>query len=227
MPSTPSGPVTVSPSLVVARPAAPNRGSRWRSASPAWVVRSGQPGTVTRPPVTTAAARNGAALDRSGSMASSPDVERPRLDPPGDRRRRARRARRPRAASRRSCRCAAPDGSLPPTCRTSTPSAKRGRGEQQRADELRGLRRVEGDAAAEQPAAAVHGERQPVVGRRDVGPEVAQRPRPRGRAAAGGTAGRRRTGRRRRRAPRPAAGSASRCRRCRRRPSPGRPAAPG
>ncbi len=39
-----------------------------RSASPAWVVDAGQSRTTTRPPVTAASARNGAALDRSGSM---------------------------------------------------------------------------------------------------------------------------------------------------------------
>ncbi len=69
----------------------------------------------------------------------------------------------------------APDGSLPPTCRTSRRVGAARRREQQGADELRGHRRVEGDAAAEQPAPAVHGERQPVVGRR--------RRRRRGRAA--------------------------------------------
>ncbi|TAK69032.1 MAG: hypothetical protein EPO13_09805 [Actinomycetota bacterium] len=35
------------------------------------MVDSGHPGTVTRPPVTNAAARNGAALDRSGSTVRS------------------------------------------------------------------------------------------------------------------------------------------------------------
>ena len=39
-----------------------------RSASPAWVVAAGQSRTTTRPPVTAASARNGAAFDRSGSM---------------------------------------------------------------------------------------------------------------------------------------------------------------
>jgi hypothetical protein len=42
-----------------------------RSASPAWVVRSGQSRTVTVPPETAASARNGAALERSGSIARS------------------------------------------------------------------------------------------------------------------------------------------------------------
>ena len=39
-----------------------------RSASPAWVVARGQSRTVTEPPETAASARNGAALERSGSM---------------------------------------------------------------------------------------------------------------------------------------------------------------
>ena len=37
-----------------------------------WVVCRGQPRTVTVPPVTRAAARNGVALTRSGSMVSVP-----------------------------------------------------------------------------------------------------------------------------------------------------------
>ena len=42
-----------------------------RTKSPPWVVYCGQPGTCTRPPVTSAAARNWAALDRSGSTCTS------------------------------------------------------------------------------------------------------------------------------------------------------------
>ena len=42
-----------------------------RNWSPGCVVCAGQPVTVTSPPVITAAARNGAALDRSGSIAVS------------------------------------------------------------------------------------------------------------------------------------------------------------
>ena len=38
---------------------------------PGWVDAAGQPATVTRPPVTAAAARKTAALDRSGSTAQS------------------------------------------------------------------------------------------------------------------------------------------------------------
>ena len=39
-----------------------------RMASAGWVLTRGQPATRTLPPLTTAAARNGTALDRSGSM---------------------------------------------------------------------------------------------------------------------------------------------------------------
>ena len=137
MPSHPSGAGDRQPPRCRAPRSAPNRGSRWRSASPAWVVRSGQPGTVTLPPVTTAAARKAAALDRSGSTYSRPTCEGARLDPPRAGRPRARRSRRRTAASPRSCRCAAPDGSraaaVPYLDRVGAP----GRRQQQRADELR------------------------------------------------------------------------------------------
>ena len=46
---------------------APSFGSRLTSASPACVVCVGQSGIATDPPQTSAAARNGAALDKSGS----------------------------------------------------------------------------------------------------------------------------------------------------------------
>ncbi|SLJ01475.1 Uncharacterised protein [Mycobacteroides abscessus subsp. abscessus] len=39
--------------------------------SPGWVVSRGQCGMLTEPPVTAAAARNGVALDRSGSTSQS------------------------------------------------------------------------------------------------------------------------------------------------------------
>ena len=44
---------------------------------PGCVDRAGQPATVTSPPVTAAAARNTAALDRSGSTAQSRGATRP------------------------------------------------------------------------------------------------------------------------------------------------------
>ena len=53
-----------------------------RIASPGWSVDPGQCGTVTAPPVTAAAARNGAALDRSGSIVSSCGAIGPGCDPP-------------------------------------------------------------------------------------------------------------------------------------------------
>ena len=50
---------------------APKRGSRSARSAPTWVVVSGQPEMVTLPPATRAAARNGAAFERSGSMSTS------------------------------------------------------------------------------------------------------------------------------------------------------------
>ena len=67
----------------------------------------GQPGIVTSPPVTSAAARNGAALDRSGSMCQSRPGERAGLDRATRSASRRRPRRRPRAASARSSRGAA------------------------------------------------------------------------------------------------------------------------
>ena len=88
------------------------RGSRAARRRPGWCAR-GQSGTVTRPPVTSAAARNGAALDRSGSTATS-TARTGRAHPPAVRRRCRRRRRRAAAAARRSCRCAA---ARAPACR--------------------------------------------------------------------------------------------------------------
>ena len=77
----PSPPVTVtlSPSRSTV---APNSGSRSSRSSPTCVVSAGQPGIVTLPPVTSAAARNGAALERSGSMATSAAAIVPGRDDP-------------------------------------------------------------------------------------------------------------------------------------------------
>lgn len=60
-----------------------------RSWSPGWVVRVGQSGMTTLPPVTRAAARNGWALDRSGSIVrsrprSAPGVTRQTFGSPPD-----------------------------------------------------------------------------------------------------------------------------------------------
>src|SRR6476469_6994453 len=69
-PETSPVPVTVRPSRA-SDTSAPIASRMSRIASPACVVCCGHPGTVTRPPVTSAAARNGAALDRSGSTCPS------------------------------------------------------------------------------------------------------------------------------------------------------------
>ena len=90
-----------------ARPRRPSRRGCRAARRRAWVVCCGQPGTCTRPPVTRAAARNGAALDRSGSTCDVEGVDLARARPARCARRRRRRRRRRRAASRRSSRCAA------------------------------------------------------------------------------------------------------------------------
>ena len=98
-----------------------NSGSR----APGWLVSEGQCGTVTAPPVTSAAARNGAALDRSGSItwsgrSSLPGVTSQRRSdtvstmPPADC-----------TAVTVICTCGK-DGSGPPTCRISAPWSNRG-----------------------------------------------------------------------------------------------------
>ena len=66
-PSRRPWPVTVSPASVRST-VQPIRASRSRRTSPACVVDRGQSRTVTLPPVVAASARNGAALDRSGSI---------------------------------------------------------------------------------------------------------------------------------------------------------------
>ena len=70
MPCTPSPPRTVSVPSANST-VAPISLSSARNRSPGWSVTVGQSGTVTWPPVTTAAIRNGAALDRSGSIVTS------------------------------------------------------------------------------------------------------------------------------------------------------------
>ena len=67
----------IGPSRATVRPpsrrliAAPIRASSSTSSTPGWVVCSGHPGTVTDPPAMSAAAKNGAAFDRSGSTTTS------------------------------------------------------------------------------------------------------------------------------------------------------------
>ena len=127
-------PVTVRPSRrgSTVRPAARADRAGW---SPACVVCGGQPATVTCPPVTRAAARNGAALDRSGSTAS-----------PGRRPARARPARCPARRRRPSTPRVAQhlhghldvrrEGTGGAVVADVTPSSKPGAGEQQPGDEL-------------------------------------------------------------------------------------------
>ena len=70
MPPTSPLPETVRPSRD-SETSAPMASRMSRIASPACVVCCGQPGTVTRPPVTSAATRKGAAFERSGSTWTS------------------------------------------------------------------------------------------------------------------------------------------------------------
>ena len=111
----------------------------------------GQPVTRTVPPVTTAAARNGTAFDRSGSMTQCRGGDRAGRDPPAVGRRVVDRRRRPRAASPPSSRCAAPTAPTSPVCTTVSPSRERRAGQQQAGDELRRRRRVDLDRAARAP----------------------------------------------------------------------------
>lgn len=100
-----------------------------RSASPGCVVCSGQSGMVTRPPVTSAAARNGWAFDRSGSTTRSrpsraPGVTRQTLgSPPASGVSTCAPTLRSMSTVIRMC---GMEGSAAPTCRTSTPWLKRG-----------------------------------------------------------------------------------------------------
>ena len=99
-----------------------------RIASAACSEAGGQSRIVTEPPVTSAAARNGPALDRSGSTVKSP-----RFSRPGSTTQWSGRAPAPTstdAPASRSIRtvismCGS-DGTGGPECRTSTPSVKRG-----------------------------------------------------------------------------------------------------
>ena len=106
-------PDTVSPSSVERRPSIPSGpGSRAARRRPGWCVAASR-GTVTVPPVTAPIARNGAALERSGSIVTSTAPT-----GPGRTRQRSgsgpRPRRRARAEPRRSCRCG---GGTAPACR--------------------------------------------------------------------------------------------------------------
>ena len=181
------------------------------------------PGCVTRPPVTSAAARNGAAFDRSGSTTHGAAADRARARPPSGRGRRRRPRRRRRGASRRSWRCGAATAPAGPRGATHDAVIEAGAGEEQGAHELRGRRGVDDHLAAGERA---RGRGRPAAGSAappvvDVGPQAAQRRRRPGRAGAPAPWRRRRSvvspvGQARP----PAAGSASPCRRCRRRCGP-------
>jgi hypothetical protein len=107
------------------RVAPPIRLSRSGRAMPGWVLPVGQCGIATDPPATRAAARNGAALDRSGSMSRSS-----RARGPGSTRHSAGAvcaASTPAAVSRAIDMATwGSDGTGPPTCRTVRPVRKRG-----------------------------------------------------------------------------------------------------
>ena len=116
-----------------------------RSTSPAWRgAHAASPGTVTRPPVTMAAARNGAALDRSGSTAQRRRRAAGPARPASDGLRVSRRATpAARSISTVIAMCGA-DGTGGPSWRTSMPLVEAGRGEQQAGDELATTRRRRG-----------------------------------------------------------------------------------
>ena len=119
------------------------------------------------------------------------------------------------------------EGTGGPSCTTVMPRSQRGPDQQQRADELRRRRGVDGDRAARparrDPAPRREG---PRARRRRPSHRGAGAPRGPARGGARGRGGRRRRPPRRRPARPPAAGSASPCRRCPRRPRRARSAAP-
>ena len=146
VPSSWSVPVTVSP-CSVSLTSAPKTERMSRSWSPGCRVPVGQCGTVTEPPVAAAAAKKGAALERSGSTTTSrgaigPGATAQRSGPAvvdldaalaqhGDRHRDV--------GQRRHRRALVAD---------LEPTREPGADEQQGADELRRGRRVDGDRAA-------------------------------------------------------------------------------
>ncbi len=104
---------------------APIRASSAGKAAPAWEVRAGHPGIRTRPPVTTPAARNAAALDRSGSTTHSGAMGRPGSTTHSDRTESSTDT----PAARSICtviRMCGPDGTGGPSCRTRSPLSRSG-----------------------------------------------------------------------------------------------------
>ena len=155
-------PVTVSPSAP-RETDAPIRVITSRIASAGCSDAAGQSRMVTEPPVTSAAARNGPALDRSGSTVKSPRFSRPG----STRQESGSLAAAPAstvAPASRSIRtvismCGS-EGTGGPECRTATPAVEPRRGQQQAGDELRRPGGIERDRAAAHRARAVDGEGQ-------------------------------------------------------------------
>ena len=123
----------------------PSRPAGGGARSPGWVVPWGQPGTVTRPPVTSAAARNGAAFDRSGSITHVRRLDHARAHRPRGRASAS-------STSTPAWRSMATvmsmwgyDGTGGPSCSTVMPRVARGPDQQQRAHELRRRRGVDRD----------------------------------------------------------------------------------
>ena len=124
------------------------------------MVTSGQSRTVTRPPVTSAAARNGAALERSGSTTTS----RAAIGPGA--------TRQPRSVAVTSTPCSRSvvtvistcgiDGT-PPASDRSMPSSKRAAASSSPETICEDSLASTVDRAAAHPAGAVHGERRPAA----------------------------------------------------------------
>ena len=189
MPCTAPVPRTVSPSGAQADLAA-HRGAAARAAGrPGWALLRGQPGRVTAPPVTSAAAKNGAAPERSGSMSQPRPASRPGSTAQTSGVAVVDRRRRPRAASARSSAGAARSAPAAPRGARTMPRSKSGA-----ASSSPETSWLEADASMVDLAAARPGRR-------------------RARSAAARRSARRRCRRRARAAPR-AAGASGRLRAC-------------
>ena len=155
---------------------APKTARMSRSWSPGCSVRVGQCGTVTEPPVTAAAARNGAALDRSGSTTTS----RAAMGPAATAQRSARLSSTSTPRSRSMATVIAmwgSEGTGGPACRISSPPASRAPTSSSAltyCDEVEASRVTVPPREVGPPG---HGERQavPVAVGGDLGAEVAQR----------------------------------------------------
>ena len=141
-------------------------------SSAGWTLAAGQPVMRTVPPVTTAAARNGTAFDRSGSISQcrAATGARPHLPAVGVESSTSTPAWRSIATVIAMC---GADGSDAPVWCTVRPSVNDGRAQQQAGDELRRGRGVDVHRPAGDRSGAAHPERQPVAV--DVDAEPAQR----------------------------------------------------